>query len=75
MVEKDKFLSLVVTVFEETPYSDIKMNSKFKEFEEWSSLVLFSLIVLIEDQFSKIVSVKDLNLIETFDQLYDFLFQ
>jgi acyl carrier protein len=74
MKEKDEFLKVVIKIFEETPYSEIKLNSKFKEFEEWSSLVLFSLIVLIEDQYSKIISAKDLNSINTFEELYEFLF-
>jgi len=74
MKEKDEFLKVVIKIFEETPYSEIKLNSKFKELEEWSSLVLFSLIVLIEDQYSKIISAKDLNSINTFEELYEFLF-
>lgn len=74
MKEKDEFLKEVVKIFEETPYAEIKLNSRFKEFEEWSSLVLFSLIVLIEDQYSKIISVRDLNSINTFEELYEFLF-
>jgi acyl carrier protein len=74
MKEKEEFLKQVVKIFEETPYAEIKLDSRFKEFEEWSSLVLFSLIVLIEDQYSKIISAKDLNSINTFEELYEFLF-
>ena len=70
MKEKDEFLKVVIQIFEETPYSEIKLNSKFKEFEEWSSLVLFSLIVLIQDQYSKIISAKDLNSINTFKNYF-----
>jgi len=52
MISKDLFLDKVYTIFDETPREQIKLDTKFKELDEWNSLLVLGMIVTIEDNFS-----------------------
>ena len=64
-----KFLELVAEIFEVEP-SDISMNSVFREIDGFSSLVGFSLIVMMEDEYNVQVSVDEFMKCRTIGDLY-----
>ncbi len=66
----DKFLELVAEVFEVEP-EEVKMETVFREeLPDFSSLVGFSLIVMMEDEYGVKVSVEDFLECQTVGDLY-----
>ncbi len=65
----EKFLELVAEIFEVEP-SDISMNSVFREIDGFSSLVGFSLIVMMVDEYNVQVSVDEFMQCRTIGDLY-----
>lgn len=66
----EKFLELAAEVFEVEP-EEITMDTVFREeIEDFSSLVGFSLIVMMEDEYGVRVSVEDFLNCKTIGDLY-----
>ena len=66
----EKFLELVAEVFEVEP-NEISMDTVFREeIEDFSSLVGFSLIVMMEDEYGVRVSVDEFLNCKTIGDLY-----
>ncbi len=67
----DKFLELCAEIFEVEP-STLSSNTFFREeIEEWSSLVGFSLIVMMQDEYGVEVSVDEFLECKTLGDLYN----
>lgn len=64
-----KFLELVAEIFEVEP-DTISMETMFRDLEDFSSLVGFSLIVMMEDEYGVKVSVDEFMECETIDDLF-----
>ena len=64
-----KFLELVAEIFEVEP-DTITMETVFRDLEDFSSLVGFSLIVMMEDEFGVKVSVDEFMECNTIGDLY-----
>ncbi len=65
----DNFIELVAEVFEIEP-EDVSMESEFRELEGFSSLVGFSLIVMMEDEYGVRVPVEEFLECVTVEDLY-----
>lgn len=66
----EKFLELAAEVFEVEP-DEITMNTVFREeIEDFSSLVGFSLIVMMEDEYGVRVPVEEFLQCKTIGDLY-----
>ena len=66
----EQFIELVAEVFEVEP-EDISMDTVFREeIEDFSSLVGFSLIVMMEDEYGVRVPVDDFLECKTVGDLY-----
>lgn len=66
----DNFIELAAEVFEVEP-EDISMDTVFREeIEDFSSLVGFSLIVMMEDEYGVRVSVDEFLECKTVGDLY-----
>lgn len=67
----DKFIELVAEVFEIEP-EEIKPESDFrKDLPDFSSLVGFSLIVMMEDEYGATVTVDEFLECNTIEDLYN----
>lgn len=67
----DKFIELVAEIFEVEP-ADISAETIFREeIEEFSSLVGFSLIVMMEDEYGVKISEDEFLKCKTVGDLYD----
>lgn len=64
-----KFLELVAEIFEVEP-DTITMETVFRDLEDFSSLVGFSLIVMMEDEYGVKVSVDEFMECNTIGDLY-----
>ena len=66
----DKFLELVAEVFEVEP-EDVKMETAFRdELPDFSSMVGFSLLVMMEDEYGVKVPVEEFLECNTVEDLY-----
>ena len=66
----EKFLDLVAEVFE-VEREEISMETVFRNMDDFSSLVGFSLIVMMEDEYGVKVSVDEFMECETIGDLYN----
>ena len=65
----ERFLELVADVFDVEPLS-INMDTVFRDMEDFSSLVGFSLIVMMEEEYGTTVSVDEFMECKTIGDLY-----
>ena len=65
----EQFLELVADVFEVEP-EEITMDTVFRDMDDFSSLVGFSLIVMMEDEYDTKVSVDEFMDCVTIEYLY-----
>lgn len=70
MIDKEQFLDKVKTIFDETPHATIMFHTDFKQLDEWNSLLALSLIVLIEDNYSILISPDQIENSKTFEDLF-----
>ena len=49
----DEFVTAFAEEFDDTPVEDFKAETKYRQLEEWSSLVALSIISMVDDQFDK----------------------
>ena len=67
---EEKFLKLITEVLEIEDRS-IKLEDKFKEFDEWDSLANLSLVALLDDEFGVVIDNKKLKEINTLQELLE----
>lgn len=68
----EKFISMMGEIFE-IDHTKINLNDNFKEYEEWNSLIRLTLIAVVFDNFNVGISKQDLESINTFQDLYNFI--
>ena len=73
MVSKDSFLKAFHSIFDETPEDQILISTKYKQLDEWSSLVVLSLIVLFEEEYKSTLTVADIEKAKTVEDLYNLI--
>lgn len=66
----DKFLELMAEVYDLEP-EDIKAEDKIREIEGFSSLIGFSIIVTLEEEYGVKMTVDDFLACDTVQDLYD----
>ncbi|WP_372483395.1 acyl carrier protein [Elizabethkingia anophelis] len=69
-MDKQKFLEEFMEIFEETDSSEITLETRFKGLEEWNSLIVLSLIVHFEENYSVSITAKQINEAEIINDLY-----
>lgn len=66
----NKFLELIAEIFENTPKDDISLDSKFKLFDEWDSLIALSLIAMFDTEYNVKLSGDQIRAANTLEDLY-----
>jgi acyl carrier protein len=70
MVSKDSFLKAFHSIFDETPEDQILISTKYKQLDEWSSLIVLSLIVLFDNEYKTKLTAADIEKAKTVEDLY-----
>lgn len=52
---------------------EVNMKTNFRELEDWSSLMGFSMLAFIQENFNKKISVDDFLKLNNFQEIYDFV--
>ena len=70
-MELKEFIDSFVEQFDDTEASEITVYTKFKDLDEWSSLIAMGVIALVRTQYGKTVTGKEIRTCETVKDLFD----
>lgn len=65
----EKFLEFVADVME-VEVSEIGMETRYKEFKPWDSLMMMSLVMELEEEYNVSISIELIGKVETLEDLY-----
>lgn len=66
----DKFISLFAEQFDETDPSVFTKDTRYRELDEWSSLVALSVISMVDEEMDKQLTGSDLREAGTIENLF-----
>ena len=69
----EKFIELFANLFDETDINVFTPQTKFKELEEWSSLMALSVIAMADDEYEVQLKGDDIKNSTTVEDLYDII--
>lgn len=69
-MELNEFVQLFAEQFEETPVSDFTKDTKFRDLDEWSSLLALSIIAMVDDEFDVSLNAEDMKKSQTVEDIY-----
>ena len=69
-MEIKDFIANLVEQYDEVELADFAPETKFKEFDEWSSLTSLS-IIAIDDEYGVVIKGDEIRAISTVQELFD----
>ena len=69
-MELQEFVNLIADQFDETPKDIFSAGTKFRELEEYDSLVALSIIAIVDEEMEKKITGADIRTCETIEDLY-----
>ena len=70
-MEIKNFIKNLAEQYEDVEPSDFTPETKFKEFDEWSSLTSLSIIAMVDDEYGVIVKGDEIRQATTVQDLFD----
>ena len=67
---EDRFIEFVADVME-VEKSEIDMNTAYKDFKPWDSLMMLTLVMELEEEYGVSIPVEKLNYVKQLKDLYD----
>jgi len=67
----NEFIEAFAEEFDDTPVETFKADTKYRQLDEWSSLVALSIISMVDDQFDKTITGADIRSTTTIEDLYN----
>lgn len=67
------FITKFSEQFDDTDASEFSAETKFKNLDEWSSIVALSIIAMADEEYEKEVTGEDIRNSETIQDLFDLL--
>ena len=67
----DQFIEYFADLFDETDPDTIQASTRFKELEEWSSLLALSVIAMIDEEYDVEFRGDDIRGSNTVEDLYE----
>ena len=71
MMEIKEFIEKFAEQFDETPAEQFATDTKFRELDEWSSLIALSVIAMIDEEYDVTVKGDDVKNSTTIEDLYN----
>lgn len=69
MLLKD-FIENFAAQFDDTDASEFKGETKFRELDEWSSLIALSVIAMVDEEYEVTLKGDDMRAANTIEELY-----
>ncbi len=70
-MEMNDFIKKFVEQFDEIPSVELNENTRFKELEEWDSLIALSIIAMVDEEYDIMLKGDDIKNSETLKDLFD----
>ena len=70
-MELKDFVSKFASQFENTDVNVFNGETKFKNLDEWTSLMALSIIAMIDDEYGVTIKGKDIRAAETVEDLFN----
>ena len=70
-MELINFIENFAAQFDETDASLFRAETKFKELEEWTSLMALSIIAMVDNEYDVAIKGNDIRNSETIEDLYN----
>jgi acyl carrier protein len=70
-MELNDFIEKFAELFDETDASELKADTNFKELDEWSSLILISVIAMVDDEYDIAMKTEDFKNSTTIEDLFN----
>lgn len=67
----EEFVALFAEQFDETDASEIKVNTEFKELDDWSSITALDVIGMVDEEFGIAIKGEDIRNSNTIEDLYN----
>jgi acyl carrier protein len=70
-MDLDTFITHFTALFEETDTSALTPQTRFRDLDEWSSLIGLSLMGMAKEEYNVILDVDDIRNSTTIEDLYE----
>ena len=71
MMKLEEFINVFADQFDDTERAEFTPNTKFKELDEWSSLIALSVIAMVDEECNVSISSDVIKDSETIEELYN----
>lgn len=72
-MEINEFIANFADQFDETDASVFTPDTKFRELEEWSSLIALSVMAMIDDEYDVQLTANEMRNAQTIQDLFDII--
>ena len=73
MKNLEDFVEKFAEQFDDTDPSEIKADTRFRDIDEWSSLVGLSVIAMVDEEFDVLLKGEDMRQANTPEELYNII--
>lgn len=70
-MKMNDFMKKFSSQFDETEISEFKSETKFRDIEEWSSLIALSVIAMVDEEYGVKIKGEDIRNSQTIQDLFD----
>lgn len=70
-MEIQKFIEKFASQFEESDNKVFSSATKFRDIEEWSSLMAFSIIAMVDEEYNVKIKAEDIRNSQTIEDIYN----
>lgn len=70
-MELNEFVAHFAEQFEDTDASEFTPETKFREIEEWSSLLALSIIAMVDEEYDVALKGNEMKAANTIEELFD----
>lgn len=67
------FIENFAGLFDETPASEFTPETKFRDFEEWSSLIGLGIIAMVDEEYEVTLKGDDIRNAKTVEELFNII--
>jgi acyl carrier protein len=70
-MDLNEFIKQFANQFDDTDVSEFKVNTVFKDLDEWSSLIALSVIAMVKTEYGKSITGAQIRSCETVEDLFN----
>ena len=70
-MEIKEFIQHFAEQLEETDVNELKPETKFRDLEEWSSIIGLSIILMVDEEYGITIGADDMKQAETIGELFN----